>query len=226
MTDENRPFDIPGREPGREVAYRDRYVPDPYAAFASEGSGGIVGDLLTNKKGTWGIGSEGVPPPEGARYLALMPSLTRGWVKWMGGKPVDARMGLVHTGFTVPHRDTLGDLDVSQWEMFQDQPRDPWSEVLRLVLVALAPPHRELTFTGSSYGTKLALTALCKEYSDSMVNGSDKFPVVELATHTRDTKSYGKIVGPSFRVVGWASVSEVRSSLKAGAGVRKLEEAI
>ena len=50
----------------RDDNMRARYeVTNPYAAFANESGPGIVGRLLTCKKGDWAIGQDSTPvPPE------------------------------------------------------------------------------------------------------------------------------------------------------------------
>ena len=40
------------------------------------------------------------------------------------------------------------------------KPRDPWSKAYRALLIELSPPHGDLTFSGSSYGTELGFKAL------------------------------------------------------------------
>ena len=79
--------------------------------FANEGGPGIQGKLLTCKKGVWGIGQDGTPPPAGARYLFITDTMMRGWLKWAGGVVVAADMGLVCDNFLVKHRNALGDLE-------------------------------------------------------------------------------------------------------------------
>ena len=122
---------------------------DPYAAFANEAGSMIVGQLLTCKKGIWGIGRDEDKIPAGARYLLLVDTMMRGLVKWMGGAIVDAKMGFVKDNYLVPHRYSLGDLDEDQWEKGPDgEPRDPWSQSYLVQLVELSPPHGTLTFSG------------------------------------------------------------------------------
>jgi len=65
----------------RNATYAARYD-DPFNAFAREGGPGIVGKLLTCKKGVWGIGVDADPVPADTRLLFIVPELRRGWVKW------------------------------------------------------------------------------------------------------------------------------------------------
>ena len=54
--------------------YLARYEVDPYAAFANESGPGIVGRLLTCKKGDWAIGQDSTPiPSRGSLPLCCPP---------------------------------------------------------------------------------------------------------------------------------------------------------
>ena len=148
--------------------------------------------------------------------------MMRGLVKWQGGAIVDAKMGLVREGFMMPHRYSLGDLDEDQWEKGPDgEVRDPWTQSYLVQLIELSPPHGTLTFSGGSYGAKLACQDICKVYSEQGPAQPDIYPVVELGTKSRASKSYGKIVGPWFDVVGWATADDVKAGRKAGGGKAK-----
>ena len=53
--------------------YLARYEVDPYAAFANESGPGIVGRLLTCKKGDWAIGQDSTPVPPRLASSLLSP---------------------------------------------------------------------------------------------------------------------------------------------------------
>jgi hypothetical protein len=204
--------------------YAARYeTADPYAQFANEGGPGIQGKLLTCKKGVWGIGQDCTPPPAGARYLFLPDTMMRGWLKWAGGVVVAADMGLVCDNFLVKHRLALGDLEEEgNWETAPDgTSRDPWSKTYRALLIELSPPHGDLTFSGSSYGTELGFKALSGAYAAERSQHPGTYPVVELATAPWTSKHYGKQVRPDFPIVGWATVEDVKAGRKAQATLTK-----
>ena len=87
----------------RNDAYTARYAvgeaADPYAAFANESGPGIVGRLLSCRKGDWGIGQDNAPVPPEARFLFLVPETMRGWMKWRDSRVVASDMGLVRDNF-------------------------------------------------------------------------------------------------------------------------------
>ena len=131
---------------------------DPYAQFASEGGPGIQGKLLQCKKGDWSIGADGAGVPAGAKYLLLVDTMTRGWLRWQGGIVTSAEMGLVRDGYLVKHRYALGDLDETAWETNPDgTPRDPWTQSYRVVLIEVSPPHNDVTFAARLTGLRSPL---------------------------------------------------------------------
>jgi hypothetical protein len=201
----------------RSGSYVARYADgtDPYTAFANEGGPGIQGKLLTCKKGSWGIGPDADPVKAGALFLMVVPSTMRGMLKWQANSIVNARVGFVADGFLMPDRQTLGDEDEARWETDPaGNPRDPWSKVYRVGLVEVAPPHGDVTFSGSSYGTQLALKDVCRTYSADAHLYPGALPIVALSTRTRTSKTYGKIIGPWFDVQGWATLEDVRAGRK------------
>ena len=148
--------------------------------------------------------------------------MMRGWLKWAGGVIVAADMGLVVDNFLVKHRYALGDLEEEEWEMAPDgTPRDPWGKTYRALLIELSPPHGELTFSGSSYGTELGFKALSGAYAAERSQHPGTYPVVELATAPWTSKRYGKQIRPDFPVVGWATVEDVKAGRKAQAALTK-----
>ena len=60
----------------RNDAYTARYAvgeaADPYAAFANESGPGIVGRLLSCRKGDWGIGTGQCPRPAGVAASSFL----------------------------------------------------------------------------------------------------------------------------------------------------------
>ena len=206
-----------------DTTYAQRYeVTDPFAAFAAEGGPGIVGKPLACRKGDWSLGSDGDPVPAEARFLLLIDTMMRGWLKWHDGRVVDAEMGYVKDHFPVRHRYSLPDSDETLWEKMPDgTPRDPWAQSYRVLLIEGAPPHGDVTLSGSSYGLHLALKEICRIYSSEKSQHPDCFPVVQLTTKTRQHKSYGAIKGPWFEVVGWASIEDIRAGRKSQAALAK-----
>jgi hypothetical protein len=123
----------------------------------------------------------------------------------------------------VPHRATLGDEDQSQWETDPaGNPRDPWTRTIRMLLIEMAVPHSDLTFSSSAWGAQIALQTLAGAYGLDKHLYPGAYPIVELTTKSRQSKSYGKIVGPWFNVVGWATPEDVRAGKKTTVQAKKV----
>ena len=177
--------------------YAARYeVTNPYAAFAAEGGPGIVGKLLVCKKGDWSLGSDGDDVPAEARFLLLVDTMMRGWLKWHDGRVVEAEMGFVRDNFPVRHRYSLPNLTRASGRSY----RTERLAILGRSLIAsywskCSAPHGDVTFSGSSYGTALALKEICRVYSAEAALHPGALPVVKLTRKTRPHKQWGTIPG-------------------------------
>jgi hypothetical protein len=172
---------------------------DFFKQYADETSGRrFVGPLLKFAKGDYS--SDGEKIPLGTRYVALMASLTIGWVKWEDNYPIDHRMGLVAEGFKAPKREDLGDTDKDEWE----DGRDPWQRTNYIVFADLEN-HELCTFTSSSRGGLGAIGELCKVYSPRWQEEElrDQMPVIELTSREYKHREFGKIRAPSLKVIEW-----------------------
>ena len=92
----------------RNESYVARYENDRdgFENFARESNAGIVGQILRCSKGDWSVGTDRNPVPPGL-FLAVMPSMTRGWIKWIGSQVVDRRVNAVSENVPMPHRFSL-----------------------------------------------------------------------------------------------------------------------
>ena len=213
--------DVPATKTDTYIA--SRYDIDPYASFANEGGPGIVGQRLACTKGEWVAGPDQTPVPIGTPMLAIVPTASRGWVRFGPDGITGADVGLVAEGFKVKHRFALGDNDEGQWTAGPDgEPRDPWAVYFSVQLVQMSPPHGDLTFTSNSHGGRLALQDLCGTYAADRHLHEGQFPVVTIEVNSRRTK-YGQVKGPRFGVVGWASIEDVRAGRKAPKAKQQLK---
>ncbi len=73
------------------------------------------GKLLKFDKGDYVYGVDNDELQAGTKLVALMPTLSLGYVHWRNRRPDDARMGLAVERFQAPKRRELGDLDQSTW---------------------------------------------------------------------------------------------------------------
>ena len=170
-----------------------------YAAETSKRT--FLGDLLKYNKGVWTGDKVPIPPEE--LFVAVMNSLTIGFVKWADGKVVDDELGLVVDGYRPPHRNELGDLDSTSWEKEKDGAhKDPWQKTTMLVFVSLNEPNDVKTFSTGSIGGEGAIAALCEAHGRT-TEGVGQYPVLQLASdsYQHKIKSYGTVYVPVFKIV-------------------------
>src|SRR2546426_814486 len=139
----------------KEVTVKTENDPiDFFKGFHRETSGKVwVGTLLKFVKGDFFAGEDNDEVELGTRFVAMMPGLLNGWIKWEDGHPVTHEMGLVIEGFKAAKRDDLGDLDKSQWE---EKDRDPWQRGNYVAFVD-AKTKEVYTFASGSKGGRSAL---------------------------------------------------------------------
>ena len=117
--------------PTTSETYRQRYLDEVAPS-------GIAGRLIKfSKDGVYETtNNQAHPVPEGSEFVLLADDTLVGWIKFNGaGEAPDRRMGLLFDGFEMPPRESLGDLDPTQWEVGLDnQPADPWQHQQCLVL--------------------------------------------------------------------------------------------
>ena len=76
-----------------------------YAHLLTEASRRMfIGGLVKHVKGEWQMGSAKDLIPPDQRFIAVMATLTVGYLKWGGGKPIDRQMGLSLMGSAPPQR--------------------------------------------------------------------------------------------------------------------------
>ena len=144
----------------------------------------LDGEPLTFAKGDWPVGKGDATLAASTQLVAIMPTLTIGWIKWRGGKPVDGRMGLVVDGFKPPRRADLDDHESANWE--EDAAgdlRDPWQSSNEIVFTT-PDATRIFTFRTSSRGGFGALGELCKAHARAPAKS---YPLVTLETRTSIT---------------------------------------
>ena len=136
-------------------------------------------------------------------FVAVMDTVTIGHIKWVGGKPVDHRMGLVADGFHAVHRNDLDDLDSKNWETDENGARiDPWQKTALLVLASPAAPHDLHTFSTSTVGGHGAVNDLCEAHAKT-TEDLGQYPVVTLASdsYLHKDRKVGRVDVPVFKIV-------------------------
>jgi hypothetical protein len=197
-----RPFS-PAPQSNRNTGKTKMYT-SKFAQYAAEESNRMfVGELVKYIKGEWVMGSDRDLVSPDKHFVAVMATLTVGHLKWIGGQPVDSKMGLVADGFRPVHRNELDDLDSKTWEVGENNDlKDPWQRTTLLVLAAAAAPYDLVTFSTSTAGGQGAIRDLCSAHSRT-TEGSGKYPVVTLATdsYIHKIRARGRVDVPVFNIV-------------------------
>ena len=169
----------------------------------------ISGRLIKfSKDGHFVTADDEEPIDENAEFIALCDETLVGWIKFYddGETPPDRVQGLVYDGFVMPKRESLGDMDATQWpEGLSGAPEDPWKHQVCLVLQHTQT--RELyTFASTSQTGRRAVGNLLKHYNRMQRTNASEVPVVRLKNggfNHRDDR-IGWVPVPVFAVVGRA----------------------
>lgn len=177
-------------------------APNPYEAYGEAAT--RSSSFLKFSKGDFLRGSDAEVVEVGTKFVADMPNLQVGYVRWSGGAPTDRILGRVGEGWKAPRRAELGDSDKSNWESDSDgKPRDPWQWTNELPLIS--KDGSVDIFATSSRGGLNAIGELCKDYGAAMRAKPDKLPVIALGvgSYQHSNREYGRIKYPIFEIVNW-----------------------
>jgi hypothetical protein len=177
----------------------------PWREYVNDEVGTSFGSFLKFTKGDWTLGEDDKKVPADARFIANLEELYHGWVRWSDGKPTDHLLGRVIDRHRVPTRGELGDKDETKWETEPNGARrDPWARTVYLAMRDVSS-EEVICFTSSSDGGRKAVAKLADRYDrvQHLHRYKAKMPVVCLESESYTHKTYGKILKPKFRVVGW-----------------------
>jgi hypothetical protein len=139
-------------------------------------------------------------------FTALCDETLVGWIRFHrdGETPPDRIQGILYDGFTMPLRESLGDLDESRWELGLDgKPADPWQHQMNVVLQA--PATLELaTFRTTNKTGRRAVGNLLRHFDRMRKKDDDHYPVVRLKPGGYPSKDprVGWVHTPTFVIVG------------------------
>ena len=166
----------------------------------------IAGQMVKfSKDGNFVIAEDEQEISPDTDFVALCDETLVGWIRFHeDGEPPDRIQGLLYDGFVMPPRNTLGDLDESQWKPgLSGQPEDPFKHQICLVLQD--PKTQGLyTFVTASTTGRRAVGNLLRHFDRMARRDPDSYPVVRLKPsgyHHKDER-IGWVPTPSFPVVG------------------------
>jgi hypothetical protein len=172
----------------------------------------IVGRMVKfSKDGTFITADDDMPIAEDAEFVVLADQTMVGWIRFNIDEPPTRVMGLLYSGFEMPPRETLGDLDTSLWDTGLDgQPADPWQHQ-NYVVLQHADTAELFTFVTASKTGRRAVGNLLHHYNRMLRTHPGELPVVRLRTggfEHRDER-VGRVKTPVFQVVGRAPQDSV-----------------
>jgi hypothetical protein len=169
----------------------------------------IVGRMVKfSKDGQFVTADDEGPVDEAAEFVALCDEVLIGWIKFhKDGETAPVRVqGLLYDGFKMPPRETLGDMDETQWgDGLGGKPEDPWKHQMCLVLQRIETGEL-FTFVTTSDTGRRAVGSLLRHFDRMRRAGADDVPVVRLRAggfNHRDPR-VGWVPTPVFAIVGKA----------------------
>jgi hypothetical protein len=168
---------------------------------------GIVGRLIKfSKEGNFVTADDGEVVSGDADFVALCDQTLIGWIKFHadGETPPDRAQGLLHGGFKMPDRASLGDNDQAEWPIgLSGQPADPWQHQVCIVLQN-TETNELYTFATTSQTGRRAAGNLLRHYDRMQRTNPSDLPIVRLRPggYQHRDERIGWVATPTFVVVG------------------------
>jgi hypothetical protein len=189
----------------------------PIGAYLAKHGVGASGTFIKfAKDGVFRKQIDDAEIPEGTEAVLIYDQIRVGWIKFLGkGNQPIRHMGPVFTGFVAPDRETLGDLDETEWEEgLSGKPVDPWQ--FQILLPLQDTKGGELMIFGTSSITgRRACDNLISMCARMQAREPDDYPVVRLDVsgfEHRDER-VGWVKVPAFTRVGKAPKSDVSAAV-------------
>jgi hypothetical protein len=171
---------------------------DNFTAAAGGTVSAIVGERLRFTKGRYLVGKGDLDVLDPATTFHVL-DVQAGWVKFVGGQPVDQKIGL-----PMVERWELDDNDPNEWPLgFDSQPQDPWSNQ-RYIYLLDPKTATDYTFITSSWGGRKAWEQLCRQVANMRAGHPGAIAVIKPEIGYNQSQRYGQIPSPKFTIVGWA----------------------
>jgi hypothetical protein len=140
---------------------------------------------------------------ETTRYAALIPEMWSGFIKFNGEGEQPTRIGgLPYDGYTLPPRESLGDLDPDSWPAGLDgKPSDPWLHQMLMPLLNVATSEL-VAFQTTSVTGRSAVGQLMRSYNRMRQANPGEVPIVLLKPSAYEHRTFGRVHVPTFVVVG------------------------
>jgi hypothetical protein len=154
-----------------------------------------------------------------AAFFFLCDQVWGGWINFdRNGGPPTRVQGLLNDGFRPPPRESLGDLDESQWEIgLSGRPQDPWAHQLILLLQECGSGEL-YAFVATNPTSRGACTDLIAHCQRRKRSGKDDYPMVKLGTGSFERREPPrvKVWKPVFHIVGHQKKDSLHDASLAG----------
>jgi hypothetical protein len=166
---------------------------------------------FNGKDGRFETPGSAEPLSETTRWAALVHEMWSGHIKFNREGEQPTRIGgLPYDGYEVPPRESLGDLDPSEWPAGLDGgPADPW--LLQMLLqLQNAETLEVFCFQTTSATGRAAVGSLMRAYNRMRKVSPDEVPVVQLKPSSYEHRTFGKVNIPCFVIVGRVKLSNAQ----------------
>ena len=159
------------------------------------------------KTGNFVAPGDGEPVDEKTRYVALLPEMWNGYIKFNGEGEQPTRIGgLPYDGYEMPPREELGDLDPDEWPIgLNGKPADPW---LHQILIPIQNVETKEIFCFGTTSTtgRTAVGALLRSYNRMRRANPNELPIIQLRASSYEHRTFGKVNVPSFVICGRTNI--------------------
>jgi hypothetical protein len=149
-------------------------------------------------KGLFLVGSDHETLPHGTK--CIVHGASEGWARLVKGEPLQRIPREPNKAF--PTRNELGELDQSQWPLFDGKPSDPWRLVNELLLTVCDTGRPVFLSVSSSTGGEVVCD-LCRLITyQRRSRGPTAKAVIALGASTLMFR-FGSVAIPKFEIVDW-----------------------
>lgn len=155
-------------------------------------------------KGEWLYGREAEELEE-SDVLAVNPaSFAIGWQGWEDGSPINGPVVPMSKASELPSESSLDPIPKD------DKGKNGWDTFMGVQL-KLVEDDSQLLYNTSTRGGKDFMTDLMNEWAVGMqAHPSAPYPLITLGVDSYMSKDFGKILIPTFKIVGWANTKGKR----------------
>jgi hypothetical protein len=168
------------------------------------------------------LNGDPLPLKDTDTFVFLSDQVWAGWIKFHrdGNTPPTRVQGMLTDGFRLPPRNSLGDIDESEWEVgLSGQAEDPWKHQI-VGLLQKTDSDELYSFLATNPTSRGAVTDLISHCQRRKRSGKNDYPIVKLGTSSFERREPPKVKvwKPHFTVVGHQPKDEIIDPANASLG--------